>query len=156
MTDVRTAGGGIPGGPGSWQIEDAWSSGDWETRGSGVRAKFRFTATDPFFCRQVQKQWGPKVLRSSKAITFRPFWYFGAETGSQSPHFPRFLRFSEGSPGIFFVPETPPRELSACSRAAEHGGFRGPCFGEMRRSGNREIWQRTERREITEGKGRRR
>ena len=58
----------------------------------------------------------------------RPFWYFGAETGSQGPHFPRFLRFSEGSPGILFVPETPPRELSACSPTAEHGGFRGPLF----------------------------
>ena len=67
MADVRTAGGGIPGGPGNGQIGDVRSSGDWETRGSGVRAKFRFTATDPFFYRQVQKQWGPKVLRFSKA-----------------------------------------------------------------------------------------
>ena len=49
MTDARTAVAGIPGRPGSWQIEDTWSSGDWETRGSGVRAKFQFAATDPFF-----------------------------------------------------------------------------------------------------------
>ena len=132
MTDARTAGGGIPGEPGSWQIEDSWSSGDWETRGSGARAKFRFTATDPFF-RQVRNKWGPKVLGSSKAIMFRPLWYFGAETEWQGPHFPRSLRFSEGSPGIFFVPETPPRGLSACSSTAEHGRFRGPCSREMRR-----------------------
>ena len=58
-----------------------------------------------FFYRQVQKQSGPTVLGSSKAITFRPCWYFGVETGSQGPHFARFLRLSEGSPGIFFVPE---------------------------------------------------
>ena len=129
------------------------SAEDWETRGSGVRAKFRFTATDPSSYCQVQKQWGPKVLGSSKSITFRPLWHFGAETGWQGPHFPRFLRISGGSPGIFFVPENPPQELSALSPTAEHGGFRGPCFGEMRMSGNREIQQRTERRKITDDKG---
>ena len=32
----------------------------------------------------------------------------GAETGLQDPSFPRFLGFSEGYTGIFFVPETPP------------------------------------------------
>ena len=117
-------------------------------RSSGLPPRTPFFSPSP-------KKWGPEVLRSSKAITSRPFWYFGAETGSQGPHFPRFLRFSEGSPGIFFVPETLPRELSACSPTAEHGGFRGPCFREMWRSGNREIWQRTERREITEDEGRR-
>ena len=57
----------------------------------------------------------------------------GAETEWQGPHFPRLLGFSEGSAGIFFVPENPPQELSALSPTAEHGGFRGPCFGEMRR-----------------------
>ena len=63
--------------------------------------------------------------------------------------------FSEGSPGIFSVPEAPPRELSAFSPTVEHGGFRGPCFGEMRGSGNREIWHRTEGRYITDDEGRR-
>ena len=107
------------------------------------------------FFRQVQHKWGPKVLRSSKSIKFRPFLYFGAETEWQGPHFPRLLRFSGGSPGIFFVPETPPRELSARLRAAEHGGFRGPCLREMWRSGNREIRQRAARRKTTEDEGRR-
>ena len=85
MTDARADCGGIPGKPGKWQIEDAWSPGDWETRGPGARAKFRFTATDPYFYCQAQKKWGPKVLRSSKAIMCRPFWYFVAETEWQGP-----------------------------------------------------------------------
>ena len=105
MTNVGAAGGGIPGRPGIWQTGDMRSAGDWGTRWSGVRATFRFTATDPFFPPSPKKR-GPKVPRSLKAITFRPFWFFGAETGSQELHFPRFLRFSECSPGIFFVPET--------------------------------------------------
>ena len=127
--------------------------GDSRVRGPGEVPVYRH---GPFFFRQVQNKCGSKVRRSSKAITSRPFWYFGADTGWQDPHFPRFLRFSEGfPPRIFSVPETSPRELSAFSRTAEHGGFRGPCFGEMRRSGDWGIRQRTERRKITDEKGRR-
>ena len=77
--------------------------GDSRARGPGEVPVYRHGF---FFYRQVQKQWGPKVLGSSKAITFRPCWYFGVETGSQGPHFARFSRFSEGSPGIFIAPET--------------------------------------------------
>ena len=93
-----------------------------------------------------------QVLKSYYVPTFL---LLGAETGSQGPHFPRFLRSSEGTPGIFFAPETPPRELSASPQTTERGGFRGPCFGEMRRSGNRESRQRTDGRQITDDKGRR-
>ena len=117
-------------------------------RSSGLPPRTLFFPPSP-------KKWGPEVPRSSKAIMFRPLWYFGAETERQDPHFPRLLRFSEGSPGISFVPETPRRELSARSRAAERGGFRGPCFGEMRRSGTWESQQRTEGGKITDEKGRR-
>ena len=78
MTDVRAAGGGIPGEPGNWQIEDAWSLGGRETRGSGVRAKFRFAATGPFFSAKskkngVRKCSGPqKLLRPDPSGTLGP------------------------------------------------------------------------------------
>ena len=116
-------------------------------RSSGLPPRTLFFPPSP-------KKWGPKVLRPSKAIMSRPLWYFGAETEWREPLLPRFLRFSEGSPGIFFVPETPPRELSAFSPTAKHGGFREPCFGEMRRLGNRESRQRTDGRQITDDKKR--
>ena len=88
-------------------------------------------------------------------IMSRPFCFLGPKLSEMAPSFPRFLRFSEGSPRIFFVPETSPRELSASPRATEHGGFRGPCFGETRRLRNRKSRQRTDGRQITDDKGRR-
>ena len=155
MTDVRTAGGGIPGEPGNWQIEDTWSSGDWGTRGSGIRAKFRFTATDSFFTAKPKNNGARKCSGPQKLLCPDPSNTLGAKLVRRTPILRGFQGSAKVPPESSLCRRLPPRELSAFSRAAEHGGFRGPCFGEMRRSGNREIWQRTERIKITEGDGRR-
>ena len=90
MTAVRAAGGGIPGEPGNWQIGDAWSSGDWETRGSGVRAKFRFTATGLFFYRQVQKNGVRKCSGPQKILRSDPSGTLGPKPSGRTPFFRGF------------------------------------------------------------------
>ena len=85
MTDFKTAGGGIPGEPGIWQIEDAWSSGDWETRGLGARAKFRFTATDPFFTAKSEKNGVRKCSGSQKLLRSDLSGTSGPKLGGRPP-----------------------------------------------------------------------
>ena len=143
------------------------SSGRWEigrlrTRGvreigrfggPGVRAKFRFTATGPFFPAKSKQNGVRKCSGPRKLLCADPFGTLWPKLVRRTPHFPRFLRFSAEFPRDLLCPGDPPRELSAFYPTAERGGFRGPCFGEMRRSGNREIWQRTEGGKITGDKG---
>ena len=116
-------------------------------RSSGLPPRTLFFPPSP-------KTMGPESARVLKSYYVPTHLVLGAETEGQGPFLPRFLSLSEGSPGIFFVPETPPRELSAFSPTAKHGGFREPCFGEMRRLGNRESRQRTDGRQITDDKKR--
>ena len=128
MTDVRTAGGRIPGEPGNWQIEDTLISGDWGTRGPGVRATFRFTATESFFT-AVQNKWGPEVLRSSKSITFRPFLVLWGPNRVAGPPFP----------AVFKVQRRFPRNL-LCSGDSPPGTF-GVFFDRRTRQVPRPLFQ---------------
>ena len=154
MTDVRAVGGGSPGNReiGRLGTREVRGIGRLEGPGSGLSSGL--PPRTPFSAKSkkngVRKCSGSqKLLRSDLSGTSGP------KLGGRAPSFPRFLRFGEGSRGIFFVPEALPRELSAFPPTAEHGGFRGPCPREMRKSGNREIWQRTEGRQITDDEGRR-
>ena len=112
-------------------------SGDSRVRGPGDVPVYRH---GPFFSAKSKKM-GSESAQALKIYYVPTLLVLGAETEWPGPHFPRFFRFGKGSPGIFFLPETSHRELSACSPTAERGGFRGPCFREMRGSGNREIGQ---------------
>ena len=102
----------------------------------------------------------PKKMGSESAPAPKSYYVptplvLGAETEWQGPRFPRVLRFSEGTPGILLVPETPPQELSAFSPTAEHGGFRGPLSpGDVEVGKSGDLAKNREEK-ITEDEGRR-
>ena len=83
----------------------------------------------PLFFLPSPKKWGPKVLRSLKAIMSQPLRFFGAEAEWQDPHFARLLRFSEGSSGIFYVLETPPGTLRRVLGPPNTAGPAAPVSG---------------------------
>ena len=82
--------------------------GDWRIRGPSEVPVYLH---GPFFYRQVQKN-GARKCPGAEAISPSDLsGVLGPELGGRAPSFQRFLRPSECSPGIFFVPETSPGEF---------------------------------------------
>ena len=82
--------------------------GDWRIRGPSEVPVYLH---GPFFYRQVQKN-GVRKCSGAEAISPSDLsGSLGPKLGGRTPSFQRFLMFSEGSPGIFFVPETSPGEF---------------------------------------------
>ena len=105
--------------------------GRLEGSGSGLSAGL---PPRTLFYRQVQEN-GVRKCSGPEAISRSDLsGTLGPKLGGRAPSFQRFLRFSESSPGIFFVPETPPgkfRRIPPALTSVLRNGFllrRFPSF----------------------------